>query len=39
MSRLNDLIEQAKASNPELGNALAEEFQRLEDRPTFGLVF
>lgn len=39
MSRLNDLIEQAKASNPELGNALAEEVQRLEDRPTFGLVF
>lgn len=39
MSRLHDLIEQAKASNPELGNALAEEVQRLEDRPTFGLVF
>lgn len=39
MSRLHELIEQAKASNPELGNALAEEVQRLEDRPTFGLVF
>lgn len=39
MSRLHELIDQAKASNPELGNALAEEVQRLEDRPTFGLVF
>lgn len=39
MSRLHELIEQARASNPELGNALAEEVQRLEDRPTFGLVF
>lgn len=39
MSRLHELIEQAKASNPELGNALAEEVQRLEDRPAFGLVF
>lgn len=39
MSRLHELIEQAKVSNPELGRALAEEVANLEDRPSFGLVF
>lgn len=39
MSRLHDLIEQAKVSNPELGRALAEEVANLENRPSFGLVF
>lgn len=39
MSRLNDLIEQAKLSNPNLGQKLEEEFSRLENRRNFGLVF
>lgn len=39
MSRLHDLIEEAKRSNPALGNALAEEVAHLENQPTFGLVF
>jgi len=39
MSRLHELIEQAKISNPELGKALAEEVAHLENQPTFGLVF
>lgn len=39
MSRLHDLIEQAKLSNPNLGQKLEEEFSRLENRRNFGLVF
>lgn len=39
MSRLHDLIEEAKRSNPALGNAIAEEVAHLENQPTFGLVF
>lgn len=39
MSRLHDLIQEAKRSNPALGNALAEEVAHLENQPTFGLVF
>ncbi|WP_288801562.1 site-specific DNA-methyltransferase [uncultured Corynebacterium sp.] len=39
MSRLNDLLAQAKVSNPALGAELEAEFKRLENRRTFGLVF
>ena len=39
MSRLHELLEQAKVSNPALGIELEAEFKRLENRRTFGLVF
>jgi adenine-specific DNA-methyltransferase len=39
MSRLTDLITQAKAQNPELGKELEREFKTLAGRRSFGLNF
>lgn len=39
MSRLTDLLRQARLSDPQLGAALEEEFSALMKRRTFGLVF
>ena len=39
MSRLTDLISQAKAKDPELGNELEREFKTLASRRSFGLNF
>ncbi len=39
MSRLTDLIAQAKANNPELGKELEREFKVLSSRRSFGLNF
>ncbi len=39
MSRLTDLITQAKANNPELGKELEREFKVLSSRRSFGLNF
>jgi len=39
MSRLTDLIAQAKANNPELGKELEREFKVLSTRRSFGLNF
>ncbi|MGP9611555.1 site-specific DNA-methyltransferase [Corynebacterium sp. AOP36-E1-14] len=39
MSKLTDLINQARKTDPRLGEALAEELRDLANRRTFGLVF
>lgn len=39
MSKLTDLINQARKTEPRLGEALAEELRDLANRRTFGLVF
>ena len=39
LSRLTDLIAQAKAKNPELGTELEREFKSLSSRRSFGLNF
>lgn len=39
MSRLTDLLRQARATDPQLGKDLEAEFAALMKRRTFGLVF
>lgn len=39
MSRLTDLIAQAKAKDPALGEELEKEFKALRNRRAFGLNF
>ncbi|ROR55066.1 adenine-specific DNA-methyltransferase [Luteococcus japonicus] len=39
MSRLTDLIQEAKRLNPELGEAIDKEVKHLQDRRAFGLNF
>lgn len=39
MSKLTDLLNQARKTDPRLGEALAEELRDLANRRTFGLVF